>query len=218
MPETDMPDTGPGNRPRPPEGSQISQSLAGGLLLIALALFALWMTRDLDPGSLRGIGPGGLPRGVAILIGLLGAVICLTGWRRDAVRVETIAVRPVLVIMLAVVVFAMTIRPWSFGAVSTPGLGLVAAGPLTVLVAGFAQRDRDWLDLGILASALTAFCMLLFGDLLNLPIPVMPIPLLGYFPGWEQREVLRLLAGLLVAIAVVLWVIRRRRGGSGTDA
>lgn len=216
MPETDMPDTGPDSRP--PGGPRISQTLAGGLVLIALALLALWATRDLDPGSLRSIGPGGLPRAMAILIGLFGAVICLTGWRRGASTVEGVAARPVLVIMLAIVVFAMTIRPWSFGAVSTPGLGLVAAGPLTVLVAGFAQRDRDWLDLGILASALTAFCMLLFGDLLNLPIPVMPIPLLGYFPGWEQREVLRLLAGLLLAIAVILWVIRRRRAGSGAGA
>lgn len=213
-----MPDTDPDNRPSQQEGFQVSQSLAGGLLLIGFALLALWAGRDLDPGSLRSIGPGGLPRAVAILIGLLGIVVAAMGWRRDASRVEAIALRPVLVILLAISVFAVTIRPWSFGAVSTPGLGLVGAGPLTVLVAGFAQRERDWLDLGILAAALTAFCMFLFGDLLSLPLPVMPVSLLGLFPGWEQRQVLRLLAGILIAIAVALALVRRGRAGKRAGA
>ena len=32
------------------------QSLAGGLLLVALAALALWLTRDLDQGTLNAMG------------------------------------------------------------------------------------------------------------------------------------------------------------------
>lgn len=190
------------------------ESLAGGLVLIAFALFALWAMRDLDSGSLRQIGSGGLPRAVAILLGLLGVVIAVYGWRSETARFVGPAVRPVVMILLAIFVFTATIRPLALGPVTTPGLGLVGAGPLTVFVAGFAERERNWLDLAILATGLTAFCMLLFGDALGLPIPAMPIALLDWFPGWQQRAVLRLLAGILIVITAGLYLIRRRRGAA----
>ena len=59
----------------PHEGSEPSrhrgpvrapQSLAGGLLLVALAVLALWLTRDLDQGTLNAMGPAMLPRWLAI--------------------------------------------------------------------------------------------------------------------------------------------------------
>jgi hypothetical protein len=205
---------GPGSDPGPGASAEPGQSLVGGLVLVAFALFALWTMRDLDSGSLRQIGSGGLPRAVAILLGLLGAGIAVYGLRTEVSRFQHLEPRPVVMVLLAIFVFAATIRPLALGPVTTPGLGLVGAGPLTVLVAGFAERERDWLDLSILATGLTAFCMLLFGDALGLPIPAMPTALLGYFPGWEQRGVLRLLAGLLIGIAAGLYLIRRRRGAT----
>jgi Tripartite tricarboxylate transporter TctB family len=206
------------DRHAPSEQPGANQSLAGGIVLIVFAFFALWAMRDLDSGTLRSIGPGGLPRAAAILIAILGCIIAVAGWRTDVSRVARTAARPVILILLAIMIFAVTIRPWSFGLATTPGLGLVGAGPLTVLVAGFAQRERNWLDLAILACALTAFCMVLFGDLLGLPIPVIPIPMLDLFPEWRPEHVLRLMGALLTAIALVLFIVRRRAhsvGGAG---
>ena len=46
--------------------------------------------------------------------------------------------------------------------------------------------------------------MVLFGDLLNLPIPIFPQALTGLFPAdWSQKAVLRATAGVLVAAAVL---------------
>ena len=55
----------------------------------------------------------------------------------------------------------------------------------------------------ILALSLTPFCMVLFGDLLNLPIPVFPQALTGLFPAdWSQKAVLRATAAIMAAAAV----------------
>ena len=50
----------------------------------------------------------------------------------------------------------------------------------------------------ILALLLTPFCMVLFGDLLNLPIPIFPQAFADLFPAsWSQKQILRLTAALL---------------------
>lgn len=207
-----MSDAGPENFPDDPGPSTpYGQSFAAGLLLIGFSLLALWAMRNLDGGTLRSIGPGGFPRAVAILIAVLGGVIAVIGWRKGSPPVEAIRPRPVIVVLLSIAVFAATIRPWTVGGLSIPGLGLVGAGPLTVMISGLADKDCRWLELGILATLLTAFCMVLFGDLLGLPIPVMPVALLGYFPGWGQRSVLRLLAIILVLIGGGLYLVLRWR-------
>ena len=82
-------------------------------------------------------------------------------------------------------------------------LVLLGAGPLTVVIGGFASpeaRLRENLALGL---GLTAFAMLLFGDLLNLPIPMVPEAWAGLFPaGWSQDGRLRVTAGLLAGDVV----------------
>lgn len=190
-----------------------SQSIIGGALLILVAAVALWAMRRLDGGTLRMIGPGGLPRAMAVGIGTLGLIVLAGGLlkdRRDAI--QPFAIRGTVVVLASIMLFAMTIRPFALGAVSTPGLGLLGAGPLAIMVAGFAERERNWLDLGILAAGLTAFCMILFGYLLNLPIPAFPIGLLAVFPGWQHHHVLLAVSGGLVILAVGLWLVRRKAG------
>ncbi len=93
----------------------------------------------------------------------------------------------------------MTIRPFSFGSLSIPGLGLVAAGPLAIIIGGYATPEVRLRDLVILALSLTPFCMLLFGDLLNLPIPIFPQSLASLFPAdWSQKAILRATAAAMV--------------------
>ena len=48
--------------------------------------------------------------------------------------------------------------------------------------------------------------MVLFGDLLNLPIPVFPQALTSLFPAdWSQKAVLRATAGIMAAAAIILF-------------
>ncbi len=51
------------------------QGLVAGLTLVALAALALWLTRDLEQGTLNAMGPAMLPRWLAIAVGLCGLAL-----------------------------------------------------------------------------------------------------------------------------------------------
>lgn len=209
-----MPHPSPGG-----EGRRDTASITGGLVLIAIAIIAFLAMRELDSGSMSELGPGGLPRVTAILLGLVGLVITVMGWRQPGDQPITIGVRGLVVIMLAIAVFAFTLRPFELGPITTPGLGLVGAGPLSILVAGLATRKARWLELAALACGLTAFCLILFGDLLALPIPVYPVSWLSIAPaGWGQIGLLRALAAGLAILGVAIALTARGRRTSGEPA
>lgn len=105
-------------------------------------------------------------------------------------------------ISLSVVVFAVTIRPFDLGLVTTPGLGLLIAGPMTVLIAGYASPEANLRELLIIAFSLTAFSILLFADVLNLPLPVFPKIVNVVLSGIPSKLVLRVTTGLLVVLAI----------------
>ena len=59
--------------------------------------------------------------------------------------------------------------------------------------------------------------MVLFGDLLNQPIPIMPRAIADMFPaGWSEKAILRATAALLAAVAVAAFMMRPR-GSSSRD-
>ncbi len=140
------------------------QDYFGGLGLIALALFALWASRDL-PG-MRGFafGPGTAPRMFAIMLGLMGIVVALTGVFTRGPRVERFGIRGPVFILASVYIFAFGIRP----------LGLVITSFLSIFVSAFATSEVRWLESMIWAAVLTLFCSLLFPWGLNLPLPMWP--------------------------------------------
>ena len=195
------------------------QSLAGGLLLIALAALALWLTRDLDQGTLNAMGPAMLPRWLAIGVGLSGLALLAAAFLKEGDLLERWSLRGPVFVIGAILAFAVTIRPFSFGGgLTTPGLGLLVAGPLAIILGGFATPEARLRDLVILALSLTPFCMVLFGDLLNLPIPVFPQALTGLFPAdWSQKAVLRATAAIMAAVAILVFLTTRNRRRAPVD-
>ncbi len=186
------------------------QSLMGGLLLLALAALALYLTRDLDQGTLNAMGPAMLPRWLAVAVGLSGLALVAFAFAKPGDALERWSLRGPVFVIGAILAFAVTIRPFSFGGLATPGLGLLVAGPLAIILGGYATPEARLRDLVILALSLTPFCMVLFGDLLNLPIPVFPQALTGLFPAdWSQKAVLRATAAIMAAVAVLLLLVSR---------
>jgi hypothetical protein len=111
-----------------------------------------------------------------------------------------------------VLAFAATIRGLALGPVTIPGLGLIVAGPLAIFIGGFATPEARLRELVILALALTAFCMILFGDLLNLPIPLFPQWFADLYPaGWTNDGRLRATAGLLLLGAAAVYLVGHAR-------
>lgn len=149
----------------------VPQDLGAGLFLVAVSLIALWQGADLDAGTLREMGPGMLPRALAVLAGLCGIGVATrplwSGEAQDAL--EAWSLRGALLIMGAAFFFAYAIRP----------LGFTVAGPVAILLAALGGRETRWVEIIVFALVMTAFCTLLFRVALGLPIPVAPW-LLGY--------------------------------------
>jgi putative tricarboxylic transport membrane protein len=146
-----------------------SQDTAAGLFLIALALFALWQGADLPAGTLNQMGPGMLPRALAVITGLCGLALLIQSFRTGGAPLDRWALRGPICILGAAVAFGLTVRP----------LGLALAGPIAVIIGGFASHETRLVETAIFGVIMTAFCVGLFKFALGLPIPLAPW-LLGY--------------------------------------
>ena len=188
------------------------QSFVSGLVLLALALFAIWLTSDLPQGTLRAMGPAMLPRWLAIGVGLCGVALVGFGLLKDGEPLEPVTFRGPVVVLVAIIIFGMTIRGFPLGAFNVPNLGLLVAGPLMIFISGLASPEARIRELAVLALMLTAFCMILFGDLLNLPIPMYPQWFADLYPvGWSSDGRLRVTSLVLVVAAIAILVTGRRR-------
>jgi hypothetical protein len=141
------------------------REFAAGASLIAIAVFALYASAELDTGTLGNVGAGMLPRSIAVLLGLFGLGFVIVSLVRDGGAMERWSLRGPLLVTLGVVGFAITIRP----------IGLALAGPLVVLVGGSASPDVRIKELVIFAIVATAFSIALFRYALGLPIPILSI-------------------------------------------
>jgi len=147
----------------------LRQDFLGGLVVIAVAAFAFWQGADLPIGTLGGMGPGMLPRGLAVLLGLLGAMLMLDGVLGEGPQIERWSIRGPVLILGAIVVFGLTVRPY----------GLTVAGPLAIVVGACSSPEVRWGETLVFGCLITVFCIGLFKFALGLPIPLAPW-LLGY--------------------------------------
>jgi len=147
----------------------LRQDVIGGLVIIAVAVFAFWAGADLPLGTFGGMGPGMLPIGLAGLLGLLGALLIVDAGLEGGSLLERWSIRGPLFVLGAVVAFGMTVRPF----------GLLVAGPLAVIIAAFASDEVRWGETILFGAVMTAFCIGLFKFALGLPIPLAPW-LIGY--------------------------------------
>jgi len=192
------------------------QSFVAGIVLVLLGIFGIWAASDLPRGTLGAMGPGMLPHWVAIGVATCGGVLAVTGLVREGAGLQTFGLRGPITVVLAILAFAMTIRPFTLGPVASPGLGLIVAGPLAVMIGGYATAEARFRELLILALFLTAGCMLLFGDLLNLPIPIFPTALIEAASGKiPSRMMLRMAAGVLTLAGLGLLALQRRSARQG---
>jgi putative tricarboxylic transport membrane protein len=150
----------------------------GGLALVALAVFALWASSDL--AGMRGFsfGPGTTPRLFAWLLMGVGAAIAISGLLVDGPPLDGYALRGPAFVVCAIIVFAVTIRGFRFSffgfGVRIPEFGLIVATFLAYMISVMGGREIRWKESLIAGAAMTAFCVVLFRYLLQLPFPLWP--------------------------------------------
>lgn len=147
----------------------LTREAAGGLLMIAIGLFALWQSWGLATGTTRQIGPGMVPQALAALLAGCGVLLLISALRSNGLPLEQWKVRGPLFILGAAVVFGLVIKP----------LGLLVASPLAIAVGGFASPATRLREILVFCVVMTAFCVGLFKYVLALPIPLAPW-LIGY--------------------------------------
>jgi putative tricarboxylic transport membrane protein len=145
----------------------LRQDFLGGLAVIAVAAFAYAQLRHLPMGAAGAMGPGTLPKALALLLGAMGVALLVHSARSEALGRWSL--RGPLFVLGALALFGVAVRP----------LGLAVAGPLAIVAASFASSEARWRETLIYGVAMTAFCVALFKFALGLPIPLAPW-LVGY--------------------------------------
>jgi hypothetical protein len=138
--------------------------LAFAVFLIALGALAFVLASPLSVGTAAAMGPGYVPRGLAILIMIYGLVLGLRAMVSGAVAFPGVELRPLLLILGSVALFAVML----------PLAGLAITSFALVLCAGYAAYDVRQRENVISALVLAAFAVVLFIVALSLPIPVWP--------------------------------------------
>jgi hypothetical protein len=140
------------------------QDYFGGVVLMALALFALWASSDLQ--GMRGFsfGAGTAPRMFGVLLLLLGVAIALVGVLVDGPKLATYHWRGPLFVSLGILSFAVAIRP----------MGVIFSALASFLISAMGSPETKWKEAIIVGICLTTFCSLLFPYALGLPLQMLP--------------------------------------------
>ena len=97
-------------------------------------------------------------------IGPLGAAVAVIGLVTDGPQLATYHWRGPLFVSLAILAFAVSIRP----------LGLVVTGLASFLIAALGTHETRWGETLIVGICLTAARALMFPYVLGLPMPLLP--------------------------------------------
>ena len=140
------------------------QDFVGGIAMMAIALFALWASSDLQGMHGFSFGAGTAPRMFAVLLLLLGAGVALTGILFEGAHLAQYHWRGPLFVTLSILSFAFTIRP----------LGLVISAMASFLISALGTPETKWKETIIVGVCLTIGCSLLFPYALGLPLQLFP--------------------------------------------
>jgi hypothetical protein len=127
--------------------------------------FSLAATRY-ELGTADQIGPALFPLILGGLLTIFGAVITLRSVTPldDEERIETISLRPLVLVLGSVALFAVLLEP----------LGMVVSSFVLVIISALASHEFGWKYTIITAAVLVIACYLIFAYGLGLPLPVWP--------------------------------------------
>lgn len=145
-------------------GLRSGQDLLCGVMFAAVGAGALWVGRNYPMGSPVRLGSGVFPMLLSYgLIGV-GAIIFIKGLLTDGPRLTGWAWRPVLLITLAAVCFALLIEP----------AGLVATMLVVMTLGALAGEGHKLRELAVFMLVMILMAIGIFVWGLGMPIKVFP--------------------------------------------
>lgn len=161
--DTREPDEPPGLPAQDNADSGLTELLAG-VMFIGIGVLALFLGRDYPMGSALDMGPGYIPRIIAVALVGLGAIGVVRGILSGDRTWPVLPVWPMLWISLSIVTFALLIDR----------IGLFFTCIVVALIAMLALPRPRWREVPVVAVTLAVFSTLLFGYALGLPLPMWP--------------------------------------------
>ena len=140
------------------------QDVATGLLFIAIGVAAYVIGADYAMGTAQRPGTGVLPRILAWCLIGTGSLLCLKGAAADGARLTAWAWRPVVMVTVAIVAFALLIDR----------LGMVITMLVSMTVAALGTPETRWREYALFSLVMLAIGAGVFIYLLAMPIPMLP--------------------------------------------
>ena len=139
---------------------------SGLMFLVVGAAFAVGAT-NYSMGTSARPGAGYFPLILSVILTIMGAIVlfeALTIETEDGEPIGAIAWRPLIVVVLAITVFAVLL----------PRMGMIVTVPILIIIVSFAGDEFGWIGVIVSSVVLTAFSWLIFIKGLGLTIPLLP--------------------------------------------
>jgi putative tricarboxylic transport membrane protein len=133
-----------------------------GVIYIGLGLTAVVIARDYGMGTALRMGPGYFPTVLGFLLTFIGVISVARSFIQPGTPIDRFTFKGLLLVLGSTLLFGLVVR----------GAGLVIALPLLVLISAYASIHFRWPRTLVLASGLTAFCILVFALGLGVPLPI----------------------------------------------
>ena len=138
------------------------QDFGAAILFLIIGIAGIYFGKDLAFGSASRMGPGFFPTILSGTIALIGGIVGLKSLTIEGPAIEPIRLRPLLVILIAIVAFGYLIEQLGL-AITTAGLTIFAA---------YARHDVNLKETIALAVFLSAFAIGVFAYALGQPLPI----------------------------------------------
>lgn len=143
---------------------RVDRDIWSGTFFMALGTLGLHFGSEYAFGTTARMGPGFLPSLLCWSLVGLGLIIFLIGLARNGDPMDKWHMRPLIMILLAILAFA--------GLIET--MGLVPATIGMTLVAAAGSVDTRWIETCIVALTLAAGAVVIFVKALGLTMKILP--------------------------------------------
>jgi hypothetical protein len=135
-----------------------------GVIFIAIGIAFMVLAGEYRMGTAARMGPGLFPTLLGGLLAVVGLSLSGPALVRDGEAFPRLHLRPLLMLLASIVVFALLLQP----------LGFVLSALALIIAGGFADPDLRFVESVGLSIVLTAFSVVVFVLVLGLPLTLWP--------------------------------------------
>ncbi|MES2025943.1 MAG: tripartite tricarboxylate transporter TctB family protein [Pseudomonadota bacterium] len=133
-----------------------------GIIFLFIGLAAVIIGRDYNMGTAGKMGPAYFPTILGGLLALIGLAAVVRSFFREGEAISKFAIKETILILAGVLLFGFLIR----------GAGLVVAVFAIIMFSAYASTKFKWVPALMLAVGAAVFSVVVFVELLGLPIAI----------------------------------------------